>query len=107
MGGAWQSFGLEALLAFFLTKVIMAIATDTRAVGQTTEACPCFSNARHQVHWGFPNPSQVQESEEEQPAIFRHIHDQIAAKIDQFLNCQLLLSLEEVYAAAKAKAGDK
>jgi MIP family channel proteins len=34
-GGAWQSFVLEALLTFFLMFVIMAVATDTRAVGQT------------------------------------------------------------------------
>lgn len=33
-GGAWQSFGLEAVLTFFLMFVIMAVATDTRAVGQ-------------------------------------------------------------------------
>ena len=33
-GGAWQSFGLETLLTFFLMFVIMAMATDTRAVGQ-------------------------------------------------------------------------
>ena len=33
-GGAWQSFGLETLLTFFLMIVIMAMATDTRAVGQ-------------------------------------------------------------------------
>ena len=33
-GGAWQSFGLEMLLTFFLMIVIMAMATDTRAVGQ-------------------------------------------------------------------------
>jgi MIP family channel proteins len=33
-GGAWQSFGLEALLTFFLMVVIMAMTTDTRAVGQ-------------------------------------------------------------------------
>jgi MIP family channel proteins len=33
-GGAWQSFGLEALLTFFLMIVIMAMATDTRAVRQ-------------------------------------------------------------------------
>jgi MIP family channel proteins len=33
-GGAWQSFGLETLLTFFLMFVIMAVATDTRAVGQ-------------------------------------------------------------------------
>jgi glycerol uptake facilitator-like aquaporin len=33
-GGAWQSFWLETLLTFFLMFVIMAVATDTRAVGQ-------------------------------------------------------------------------
>jgi MIP family channel proteins len=33
-GGAWQSFALEALLTLFLMVVIMAMATDTRAVGQ-------------------------------------------------------------------------
>lgn len=33
-GGAWQSFTLETLLTFFLMMVIMAMATDTRAVGQ-------------------------------------------------------------------------
>ena len=33
-GGAWQAFGLEAILTFFLMFVIMAVATDTRAVGQ-------------------------------------------------------------------------
>ena len=33
-GGAWQAFALESLLTFFLMFVIMAVATDTRAVGQ-------------------------------------------------------------------------
>jgi MIP family channel proteins len=33
-GPVWQSFALEALLTFFLMFVIMAVATDTRAVGQ-------------------------------------------------------------------------
>ncbi|HKW19962.1 MAG TPA: aquaporin [Ktedonobacterales bacterium] len=33
-GSVWQSFGLETLLTFFLMFVIMAVATDTRAVGQ-------------------------------------------------------------------------
>jgi MIP family channel proteins len=34
VGGSWQSFGLEMLLTFFLMFVIMAVATNTRAVGQ-------------------------------------------------------------------------
>ncbi len=33
-GSVWQSFALEALLTFFLMFVIMAVATDSRAVGQ-------------------------------------------------------------------------
>jgi MIP family channel proteins len=33
-GGAWQAFILETVLTFFLMVVIMAMATDTRAVGQ-------------------------------------------------------------------------
>lgn len=33
-GSDWQSFVLEAVLTFFLMFVIMAVATDTRAVGQ-------------------------------------------------------------------------
>jgi MIP family channel proteins len=37
-GAVWQSFALEALLTFFLMFVIMAVATDTRAVGQAALA---------------------------------------------------------------------
>ncbi len=33
-GSAWQAFILEMMLTFFLMFVIMAVATDTRAVGQ-------------------------------------------------------------------------
>lgn len=33
-GGAWQAFAFEALLTFLLMVVIMAMATDARAVGQ-------------------------------------------------------------------------
>jgi len=32
-GGSWQSYGLETVLTFILMFVIMAVATDTRAVG--------------------------------------------------------------------------
>ena len=70
---------------------------------EAAEACPFFPNARRQVHWGFPDPSQVQGSEEERLAVFRHIRDRIAAKIDQFLDRQPLLSLDQLFAAAKAE----
>ncbi len=32
-GGAWQSYGLETVLTFILMFVIMAVATDNRAIG--------------------------------------------------------------------------
>ncbi|MBA3822344.1 MAG: aquaporin [Ktedonobacterales bacterium] len=34
VGNPWQAFGFEVILTFFLMFVIMAVATDTRAVGQ-------------------------------------------------------------------------
>src|SRR5258708_4565194 len=70
---------------------------------EAAEACPYFPNARRQVHWGFPDPSRVEGSEEERLAAFRHIHDLIATRINQFLGLQLSRSLDQLYAAAKAQ----
>ena len=55
---------------------------------EAAEACPYFPNARQQVHWGFPDPSRVEGSEEERLAAFRHIRDLIATRIRQFLQLQ-------------------
>jgi arsenate reductase (thioredoxin) len=52
---------------------------------EAAEACPYFPHARQQVHWGFPDPSRVEGSEEERLAAFRHIRDLIATRIQQFL----------------------
>jgi arsenate reductase len=70
---------------------------------EATEACPYFPNARRQVHWGFPDPSRVEGSEEERLAAFRHIRDLIATRIRQFLSLQPATSLEKLYTAAKAQ----
>jgi arsenate reductase (thioredoxin) len=70
---------------------------------EAAEACPYFPNARHQVHWGFPDPSRVEGSEEERLAAFRHIRDLIATRIRQFLGLQPATSLEKLHAAAKAQ----
>lgn len=66
------------------------------------EACPYFPNARLQVHWGFPDPSQVQGSEEERLSAFRQIRDLIATHIDRFLSFHPFSSLDQVYRAAQA-----
>jgi arsenate reductase (thioredoxin) len=70
---------------------------------EAAEACPYFSNARHQVHWGFPDPSRVEGSEEERLAAFRHIRDLIGVRINQFLGLHPATSFEQLYAAAKAQ----
>lgn len=70
---------------------------------EAAEACPYFPNARRQVHWGFPDPSRVEGSEEERLAAFRHIRDLIATRLNQFLGLHPATSLEQLYAAAKAQ----
>jgi arsenate reductase (thioredoxin) len=70
---------------------------------EAAEACPYFPNARHQVHWGFPDPSRVEGSEEERLAAFRHIRDLIAARLNLFLGLHPATPLEQLYAAAKAQ----
>lgn len=72
---------------------------------EAAEACPYFPNARRQVHWGFPDPARVEGSEEERFAAFRHIRDLIATRINQFLGLHPAISLEQLYAAAKAQEG--
>ncbi len=67
---------------------------------EAAEACPFFPNAHRQVHWGFSDPSKVEGSEEVRLAAFRHIRDQIAARIKQFLRDQPTTSFEHLYAAA-------
>jgi arsenate reductase (thioredoxin) len=69
---------------------------------EAAEACPFFLQARHQVHWGFPDPSRVQGSEEERLAAFRRIRNQIASRIRAFLALSQNSSPEQVSAAAKA-----
>jgi arsenate reductase len=70
---------------------------------EAAEACPYFPNARRQVHWGFPDPSRVEGSEEERLAAFRHIRDLIAFRLTQFLGQHPSISLEQLYAAAQAQ----
>ena len=52
---------------------------------EAAEVCPYFPNARQQIHWGFPDPSQVEGGEEERLKAFRQIRDRIAARITRFL----------------------
>jgi arsenate reductase (thioredoxin) len=52
---------------------------------EAAEECPFFPNARRQEHWGFPDPSAAEGSEEERLAVFRQVRDALAARITKFL----------------------
>ena len=52
---------------------------------EAAEECPFFPGARHQEHWGFPDPSKASGTEEERLAVFRQVRDAIAAQIALFL----------------------
>jgi len=49
------------------------------------ETCPVFPNARHRLHWSFPDPSRVEGTREERLSVFRAIRDAIRARVEQFL----------------------
>lgn len=89
--------GIEAFASAPPMDLVVTVCHEAQ------ETCPIFPNARRQVHWGFPDPSRVTGTEEERLAAFRHIHDLIAAKIDQFLDRKPVLSFEQLYVAAKAE----
>jgi arsenate reductase (thioredoxin) len=55
---------------------------------EAAEECPYFPHARHQEHWGFPDPSKAIGTEEERLAVFRQVRDAIAERIDVFLTCE-------------------
>lgn len=52
-GDVWQSFGLEVLLTAVLMFVIIAVATDTRAVGETA-AIAIGATVALDALWGGP-----------------------------------------------------
>jgi len=52
---------------------------------EAAEECPYFPHARHQEHWGFPDPSKAIGTEEERLAVFRQVRDAIAERIYAFL----------------------
>lgn len=48
-------------------------------------ACPVYQGAERQVHWPFPDPSQLTGSESDRLQATRRVRDEIAARIRRFL----------------------
>lgn len=71
--------GIEAFRTQPPMDLVVTVCDDA------AESCPFFPHARRQEHWGFPDPSRVEGSEEERLAAFRHVRDTIDARINLFL----------------------
>jgi arsenate reductase len=66
----------------YLTEPFDEVITvcDTAA-----EACPLFPGAAKMKHWSFPDPSKATGSEAQQLAVYRHVRDDIRARIEDEL----------------------
>jgi arsenate reductase len=53
------------------------------------ETCPVFPNARHRLHWSFPDPSRAKGTREKRLAVFRAIRDAIRARVEEFLTASV------------------
>ena len=52
---------------------------------EAAEKCPLFPGKVTRLHWGFPDPSSAQGSEEEKLQFARTVRDSIKAKIEEFI----------------------
>jgi arsenate reductase len=52
------------------------------------EACPFFPGARAQVHWGIPDPAEV-EGDEERRRAFRETYEVLAGWVERLLKFPL------------------
>ena len=51
----------------------------------SAERCPMFPGKHQRLHWGFPDPSAIQGSDEEKLAGIRPIRDDIRTRVLQWL----------------------
>jgi arsenate reductase len=60
---------------------VVTVCDETAA-----ERCPVFPGTGKRLHWGFPDPSAFQGSQEERLAKTREVRDQIKARVRRFLS---------------------
>ncbi|MGD0060047.1 MAG: arsenate reductase ArsC [Verrucomicrobiia bacterium] len=50
------------------------------------EACPAFSGAAHQLHWGFDDPAHASGTNDEKRRVFRRVRDELENRIRGFFS---------------------
>ncbi len=51
---------------------------------EAAERCPIFPGVTKRLHWGFPDPSRAQGSDDEKMAITRTVRDAIRQQIEEW-----------------------
>ena len=52
----------------------------------SAERCPVFPGITKRMHWGFPDPSALQGTDEEKLQAIRKIRDEIKAKVETLIH---------------------
>ena len=53
------------------------------------ENCPVFPGHTKRIHWSFEDPAAASGSKEEKLKVFRRVRDEIAARLSEFVACEL------------------
>ncbi len=67
-----------------VSKHVDQIPAPTMVVtlcGESEEACPAFPAAVTVEHWGLPDPSRAQGTDEEKMNVFRSVRDEIERRV--------------------------
>ena len=93
---SWDEYGLPDA-----PKMDFIITVCDNAAG---EVCPFWPGKPATAHWGFPDPSQVQGSEEDKRRAFKEVMIGLKKRIDILANMPLekldSLSLKEIHTKA-------
>jgi arsenate reductase (thioredoxin) len=75
----------KTLEPFVNRKLDYVITVCDRA----NQSCPTFPQARHRLHWPFPDPGQAQGGEAERLAVFRDVSQGIETRLRTFAAVEL------------------
>lgn len=94
---SWDEFAVDAAPHMDL---VITVCDQAAA-----ESCPLWPGAPVKVHWGLPDPAQVQGTHAERLAAFARTFTQLERRIDALLSLPLeLLSPEELEGQLRALA---
>jgi arsenate reductase len=51
---------------------------------EARQVCPVFPGVHESLHWGYEDPAEAQDTEEERLAVFRKVFVQIGERVRQF-----------------------